>query len=195
MQVGKRTGCYAVRGYKVGLIEGCCGLLRRLSVQFRENPANSFIGSSSELWRQVHGDRLPGIDGDGIENDVAFAALHIEGVEEIFDTDVVGGERRGIVGGEAWRGAGDGSRRVPVVGGVDEDDVAGFLQRLKQNESASAAIEALHVRGEGMFFERPDNMDADAFVAHDHIAEPQHQSLFCLQRHLAPHPTLLFRTR
>jgi hypothetical protein len=35
-----------------------------------------------------------------------------------------------------------------------------------------------------MFFQGPDDMDADTFVAHDDVAKPQNQRLFSVRRHL-----------
>ena len=113
------------------MIENCVdrweGLLGR--VQLRCNSARCFVLCSFACRRQIHGDRLLRIDRDGVENDLPFTAVHIESVEEILNADIVGGKGGRIVLGESRRCPRDGSGRISVVCGVNQDDMIYCLKR------------------------------------------------------------------
>ncbi len=134
-----------------------CGV-RRLgkwlcSKQFRQNTLLGFLRGFGYDGRELHGDGLPGIDGDGVEHDVARSALHVERIEQIFHADVVRGERGRVILRKARRGAGDGAGRVAVGCGVDENDAAGVLERLEEDEAAGAAVKTFDACRQGVLFE------------------------------------------
>ena len=66
-----------------------------LSIDFGENALLGFFYRSRHFEREIHGDRLAGIDGDGVEDDLARSAPHVEGIKQIFYADVVRGEGGG----------------------------------------------------------------------------------------------------
>jgi len=76
---------------------------------------------------ETHRNGLLRIDGNGVENYVAAAALHVESIEQVLDADVMSRERRRIVGRESRRGACNCSRRIAVGGSVNQHDAAGLL--------------------------------------------------------------------
>ena len=86
------------------------------------------------------------VDGDGVEDHLPCSSLHVKRVQQILHADIVRGESGRIVLRETRRRARDGSGRIPVGRGVNQDDPVGVLQRLQQNEAAGAAVETFDIR-------------------------------------------------
>ncbi len=63
------------------------------------------------------------------------------------------------------------------------------LQRLQQNEAARPAVEALDAGRQRVLFEGPHHVNADALIAHDDVAEPEHERLIV---HASSLPQSLF---
>ncbi len=119
-----------------------------------------------------------GIDGDGVEGDAGSSALNVEDIEEVFDADVVGCECGRVVAREAGLCAGDGADGVSVGGGIDEDDAAGGLEGFEEGEAACTAVEEFDAFGQCKLLQGVDGMDADAFIAHENVAEADNEGLF-----------------
>ena len=70
-----------------------------------------------------------------------------------------------------------GAGRVAVGCGVDEDDVAGVLERLQEDKAARPAVKTLHACRQRVLFESSHHVYAHAFITHDDIAEAEHECL------------------
>src|ERR1035437_5147977 len=161
--------------------------LRNTAPQLRQNLGHGHIGGLGYHWRELQRDGLLGINRDSVENYLGTSSLNVKNIQQVFDADVVCGECGRIIAREFGRGAGDSAGRVAVCGCVDEDDVAGALQRPEQCESARAAVQALHIGWEWVLLQSSYYMDADAFIAHDDVAQAQHQCLLVRLRQYFPH--------
>ena len=62
--------------------------------QLRQDLLHSLVRGSGAEIRKAHRDGLVWIDGDGVEDNFASAALHIEHVQQIFNANIMGGQRR-----------------------------------------------------------------------------------------------------
>jgi len=129
--------------------------------------------------RKIHGQGAEAADGDGDEVHVREVAEKGGGFEEVFEADVVGGERRRKVAGVPGLDEGDGADGAVVCGGVDEDDVLAVAEVAEQVEAAGAAVHEFGAVGEAAFFEVADGGDADAFVAHQEIADAEDEGAMC----------------
>jgi hypothetical protein len=58
------------------------------------------------------------IDGNGVEDDFAFAALDVRDVQQVSDADVARCQGGWVVTGKVRRGAGDGARRIVSRRGI-----------------------------------------------------------------------------
>src|SRR3954452_5100807 len=88
-------------------------------IQFRRDSMNSFFFGGKTGFGQIHGDGLPRVDRNGVENDLALTAMHIERIEQVLHPDVVRGQSGRVVVREAWRGSRYGPGWISIVGGVD----------------------------------------------------------------------------
>src|ERR1035437_9044132 len=162
---------------------------RAAGVQLRKNPRNRFIRSFLDLRGKIQRDGLQRIDGDGVENHIAIAALYIERVQQILDADIMRCKCWWIVARELWWGARDGANCIAVGRGINQHDAVGVLQRFQKNKAARAAVQALDAGRQRALFQGSDNMDADSLVAHDRVAEPQDQCLYNFIYHSSPAQT------
>ena len=184
---GLSQACQWVPGPGADSRDRLCGAGACVGLQLIQNHLSGYGYGLLCLGGRAHANGLFWVDGDGVEDDLVAAAMDVEDVEQVFHADIVGSERGGVIARETRGGAGDCADGVAVVRGIDEDNAVGGLERLKQREAACAAVEAFHIGRKGELFELPHDVYTDAFIAHEDVAQAEHQRLqfrtFC---HFSP---------
>ena len=129
------------------------------------------------------------VDSDGEENNFVCPALNVKHVKQVFHADIVSSERGWVITREAWRSAADRADRTAVGRRINKDDAVGVLQRLQQREAAGATIQALHTCRQCVLFQFSYNINANAFIAHEDVAQAKHQRLYRFICHSSPGQT------
>lgn len=118
-----------------------------------------------------------GIDGNCVEHNLAAAALHVKNVEQIFYANIMGGKRWRIVARKTWRRPRNSPQRMSIGSGIDKHDVIRLLQWLEQRKAPRAAIQALYACWQHALLQSLHDMNTNALIAHQDVAQTQYQCL------------------
>ena len=116
-----------------------------------------------------------GLYGDDDEDDLGGVAEEGGGFDEVLQADVVGAEGLRVVGGEARTDDADGSGRLAVHGGIDENDPLEVLEEGKEVEAPRPAVEKGDVRRPGFLLQPPHRVNAHPLVAEKDVSHAQNQ--------------------